>query len=218
MPHNGGSNWGGSAVDPTKSLVFVNVSESGSIGWIEKRAAAGDYGRGTAGSTQLYDRGSLVGPGAYSSFTASFKTADGRSANLPCIRPPWGKLVAVDANTGEIAWSSRLGISEELPEGKQNTGSNNTFGGPMVTAGGLVFIGATGDRYFRAFDASNGKIMWQQQLDYAPMTVPITYRGKDGKQYVAVVAVGSGLGGPAARGPDGRPLNNESLIAFALPE
>lgn len=217
MPHNGGSNWGGSAADPTKGLVFVNVSESGSIGWIEKRDPKGDYGRGTADSTQIYDRGSLQGPGAYSSFSASFKTADGRNVNLPCIRPPWGKLVAVDANTGEIAWSSRLGITEELPEGKRDTGSNNTFGGPIVTAGGLVFIGATGDRFFRAFDERNGNILWEKQLDYAPMTVPVTYRGKDGKQYVAVVAVGSGLGGPASRGPDGKPLNNESVIAFALP-
>ena len=138
--------------------------------------------------------------------------------NLPCIRPPWGRLVAVDANTGEIAWATRLGITEELPEGKRDTGSNNTFGGPIVTAGGLIFLGATGDRYFRAFDAANGNILWERQLDDAPMTVPITYRGKDGRQYVAVVAAGSGFGGPPPRGPDGKPLNNESVIAFALPE
>ena len=218
LPHNGGSNWGGSAVDPTRGLVFVNVSESGSIGWIEERKPDGDYGRGTADSYQLYDRGSLVGPGAYSSFSASFTTEDGRSVNLPCIRPPWGRLVAVDANTGEIAWATRLGITEELAGRKQDTGSNNTFGGPIVTAGGLVFIGATADRFFRAFDSANGNILWEQRLDYAPMTVPVTYRGKDGKQYVAVVAVGSGFGGPSPRGPDGRPLNNESVIAFALPE
>src|SRR5690606_17775941 len=177
LPPNGGANWGGSAVDPTKGLVFVNVSESGSLGWIEARGPEGDYGRGTAESTQPYDRGSLQGPGAYSSFSASFETEDGQRVNLPCIRPPWGKLVAVDANTGDIAWSTRLGVTEELPEGKQDTGSNNTFGGPIVTAGGLVFIGATGDRYFRAFDAANGNILWEQQLPYAPMTVPITYRG-----------------------------------------
>ncbi len=218
LPHNGGSNWGGSAVDPTRALVFVNVSESGSIGWIEKRDPGGDYGRGTADSNQLYDRGSLVGPGAYSSFAASFKTEDGRTVNLPCIRPPWGRLVAVDANTGEIAWATRLGVTEELPEGKQDTGANNTFGGPIVTAGGLVFIGATGDGYFRAFDAADGDILWEQKLPYAPMTVPITYRGKDGKQYVAVVAVGSGFGAPGPRTPDGKPLNEESVIAFALPE
>src|SRR5690606_28768754 len=178
----------------------------------------GDYGRGTADSNQLYDRGSLQGPGAYSSFSASFTTEDGRRVNLPCIRPPWGKLVAVDANTGEIAWSSRLGISEDLPEGKQDTGSNNTFGGPIVTAGGLVFIGATSDRFFRAFDANNGEVLWQKRLEYAPMTVPITYRGKDGKQRVGVLAAGSGLGGPPVRGADGRPANNESVVAFALPE
>jgi quinoprotein glucose dehydrogenase len=218
LPHNGGSNWGGSAADPNKGIVFVNTSESGSIGWIEKRDPEGDYGRGTAESNQLYDRGSLVGPGAYSSFSASFKTEDGRTVNLPCIRPPWGRLHAVDGNTGDILWSTRLGLTEDLPEGKQETGANNTFGGPIVTAGGLVFIGATSDRRFRAFDAQSGEILWQKQLEYAPMTVPITYRGKDGKQYVAVLASGSSFGGPAPRGPDGKPLNNESLIAFALPE
>ncbi|HYD25942.1 MAG TPA: PQQ-binding-like beta-propeller repeat protein [Croceibacterium sp.] len=218
MPHNGGSVWGGSAADPAKGIVYVNTSESGSIGWIEKRDPKGDYGRGTADSTQPYDRGSLQGPGAYSSFSASFKTAEGQTLTLPCIRPPWGRLLAVDANSGEILWASRLGVTEALPERKRDTGANNSSGGPIVTAGGLVFIGATGDRYFRAFDARNGDILWEQQLDNAAMTVPITYRGNDGKQYVAVVAVGSGLGGPGPRGPDGKPLNNESLIAFALPE
>jgi quinoprotein glucose dehydrogenase len=215
MPHNGGSNWGGSAADP-RGIVYLNTSESGSIGWIERRDPKGDYGRGTQDSPQIYDRGSLVGPGAYSSFSASFKTADGRNVTLPCIRPPWGRLLAVDGNSGEILWASRLGITEELPAGKQDTGSNNTFGGPIVTAGGLVFIGATGDRFFRAFDARTGSILWEQRLQYAPMTVPITYRGSDGKQYVAVIAAGSGLGGPPPRGPDGKPLNGESVIAFAL--
>lgn len=218
MPHNGGSNWGGSAADPNRGIVYINTSESGSIGWIEKREEGGDYGRGTADSSQLYDRGSLAGPGAYSSFSASFETEDGRQVNLPCIRPPWGRLHAVDGNTGEILWSSRLGTTEDLPEGKQDTGSNNTFGGPIITAGGLVFIGATSDGYFRAFDADNGEILWSEELQYAPMTVPITYRGADGKQYVAVLASGSSFGGPAPRGPDGRPLNNQALVSFALPE
>jgi quinoprotein glucose dehydrogenase len=218
LPHNGGSNWGGSAADPTKGIVFVNTSESGSIGWIEKRDPKGDYGRGTTASTQLYDRGSLVGAGAYSSFSAGFKGADGRTTTLPCIRPPWGRLIAVDGNSGNILWASRLGITEALPKEKQGTGSNNTFGGPIVTAGGLVFIGATSDRRFRAFDAANGKILWERELAYAPMTVPISYRGSDGRQYVAVIGAGSGLGGPATRGPDGKPLNQESLHVFALPK
>ncbi|BBC73889.1 conserved hypothetical protein [Altererythrobacter sp. B11] len=218
LPHNGGSNWGGSAADPTKGIVFVNTSESGSIGWIEKRDPKGDYGRGTADSTQVYDRGSLQGPGAYSGFQASFETADGQKVSLPCIRPPWGRLIAVDGNSGEILWASKLGITEALPEGKQDTGANNTFGGPIVTAGGLVFIGATSDRYFRAFDEKTGKLLWSKQLDYAALTVPVSYRGKDGRQYIAVVAAGSNFAGPGARGPDGKPLNQESLVAFALPE
>lgn len=216
LPHNGGSNWGGSAATPG-GVVFVNTSESGSIGWIEKRDPKGDYGRGTATSAQPYDRGSLTGPGAYSSFSASYTNADGKRVNLPCIRPPWGRLIAVDANSGDILWASKLGLSEDLPEGKQDTGSNNTFGGPMVTAGGLVFIGATSDRYLRAFDAKDGKLLWGKQLQYAAMANPITYRGKDGKQYVAILSAGSSLAGPASRGPEGRPLNQESVVTFALP-
>lgn len=216
MPHNGGSNWGGTASDP-RGILYINTSESGSIGWIEKRKPGGDYGRGTADSTQAYDRGSLIGPGAYSGFQASFKTPEGKTMNLPCIRPPWGRLLAVDGNTGDILWASRLGITEGLPEAKQLTGSSNFSGGPIVTEGGLVFIGATSDRRFRAFDRDTGAMLWEKELPYAPMTVPITYRGKNGKQYVAVIAAGSGLGGPAPRGPDGKPLNGESVYTFALP-
>jgi len=217
LPHNGGSNWGGSAVDPNTGYIFVNTSESGSIGWIEARDPDGDYGRGTAGSVQPYDRGSLAGPGAYSGFNASFTTEDGRSVNLPCIRPPWGRLVAVDGNTGEIAWASKLGTTPELEEGKQDTGANNTFGGPMVTAGGLVFIGATSDGIFRAYDSETGEIVWSEKLDYPAMTIPMSYRGADGRQYIAVLATGSAFA-PPVRGDDGRPANNESLITWALPE
>jgi quinoprotein glucose dehydrogenase len=217
MPHNGGSVWGGSAADPTKGIVYVNTSEGGSIGWIEKRVPGANYGRGAEDSDQPYDRGSLIGPGAYSGFMASFTTPEGNKATLPCFKPPWGRLIAVDGNTGDILWASRLGISEDLPKGKQETGANNGSGGPIVTAGGLVFIGATSDRYFRAFDAKTGKILWQQQLDYAPLTIPISYKGKDGRQYIAVMAAGSSLA-PSSRTPDGKPANNESLIAFALPK
>lgn len=217
MPMNGGSNWGGTAADPDSGLLFINTSEGGSIGFMEKRKEGGDYGRGTQGSTQLYDRASLSGPGAYSSFSASFTTEDGRKVTMPCIRPPWGRLFAIDGNSGEIVWETRLGLSLDLEEGKQETGRLNTFGGPIVTAGGLVFIGATDDRRFRAFDAKTGRELWSKTLEYNAMSVPITYRGKDGRQYVAVVAAGwSDLGG--SREPGQKPANNESLVVFALPE
>jgi quinoprotein glucose dehydrogenase len=213
IPSNGGSNWGGTAADPTKGWVFVNTSEQAAIGFIEKRKAGLDYGRGTAGSDQLYDRASLSGPGAYTGFNASFKDESGRQVSLPCIRPPWGRLFAIDANTGEIAWQTRLGVSDDLPEGKQDTGRYNELGGPIVTAGGLVFIGGTDDHRFRAFEAGTGKELWTYKLEYNAQSVPITYRGKDGRQYVAVVAAG----GAGAKGPDGKPDNNQALIAFALP-
>lgn len=213
-PHNGGVVWGGSAADPDRGIVYVNTSEGGSIGWIEKRDPEGDYGRGTGTSNQLYDRGSLTGPGAYSGFMAPFRVEDGRSVNLPCFKPPWGRLYAVDANSGDVLWESLLGTTEQLPEGKRETGANNSSGGPMATAGGLVFIGATSDRYFRAFDAATGKVLWQQKLDYAAQTIPMSYSA-GGKQYVAVVA--SAATAPI-RGPDGKPLNNEGVVVFALPE
>jgi quinoprotein glucose dehydrogenase len=216
MPMNGGSNWGGTAADPRNGMLFINTSEGASIGFIEKRKTGADYGRGTQGSDQLYDRASLSGPGAYSSFSASFKAEDGRTVTMPCIRPPWGRLIAVDANTGEIAWETRLGLSEDLAEGKQDTGRFNTFGGPIVTAGGLVFIGATDDHRFRAFDSKTGKELWAAKLEYNAQSVPITYRGKDGRQYVAVVA--AGWGEPGSRAPGAKPTNNEALVVFALPK
>ncbi|MBB5984443.1 PQQ-binding-like beta-propeller repeat protein [Sphingobium lignivorans] len=217
LPNNGGSNWGGSAVDPESGLIFINVSEGGSIGFMEKRKEGADYGRGTAGSEQLYDRASLSGPGAYSTFTASYEDENGRKVTMPCIRPPWGRLIAVDGKTGEIAWATRLGVSDDLPEDRKDTGRNNGFGGPIVTAGGLVFIGATDDRRFRAFDARNGKELWEAKLEYSAQAVPITYQGKDGRQYVAVMAGGWGaVSGP--QGAGGKPSNNESLMVFALPK
>ncbi|BAK65116.1 quinoprotein glucose dehydrogenase [Sphingobium sp. SYK-6] len=217
LPNNGGSNWGGSAVDPESGLIFINVSEGGSIGFMEKRKEGADYGRGTAGSEQLYDRASLSGPGAYSTFTASYEDENGRKVTMPCIRPPWGRLIAVDGKTGEIAWATRLGVSDDLPEDRKDTGRNNGFGGPIVTAGGLVFIGATDDRRFRAFDARNGKELWAAKLEYSAQAVPITYQGKDGRQYVAIMAGGWGaVSGP--QGAGGKPSNNESLMVFALPK
>ena len=139
----GGVNWGGPAADPNTGYVFVNAHDTSLVGWIEKRKPGLNYGRGADGTTQPYDRASVNGPGPYSGFTAPLKDASGRTiANLPCQRPPWARLVAVDANTGEIAWQSTLGLTEALPEGRQLTGGSGSAG-PTVTAGGLVFVGAT---------------------------------------------------------------------------
>ena len=99
----------------------------------------------------------------------------------------WVALVAVNANTGEIAWESVLGLNESLPEGKQLVGSSGSAG-PTVTAGGLVFVGSTSDRRFRAFDATNGKELWTAMLDNNGNANPMSYSGKSGKQRVAIIA------------------------------
>jgi len=184
----GGVNWGGPAADPTTGYVFVNAHDTSLVGWIEKVRPGQNYGRGTEGSKQPYDRGSVNGAGPYFTFSAPMRDENGRVvANLPCQRPPWARLVAVNANTGDIAWQVPLGITDALPEGKKNTGGSGSAG-PIATAGGVVIVGATNDRRIRAFDSKNGKELWVAQLPGQGNANPITYTGKNGKQYVAIVA------------------------------
>ncbi|HUK32885.1 MAG TPA: PQQ-binding-like beta-propeller repeat protein [Vicinamibacterales bacterium] len=187
----GGVNWGGPAADPSTGYVFVNAHDTSLVGWIEKVRPGQNYGRGTEGSRQPYDRGSVNGAGPYFTFSAPMRDENGRVvANLPCQRPPWARLVAVNANTGDIAWQVPLGVTDALPEGKRDTGGSGSAG-PIVTGGGLVFVGATNDRRIRAFDAKNGKELWVAQLPGQGNANPITYTGKNGKQYVAIIATDS---------------------------
>ena len=187
----GGVNWGGPAADPTTGYVFVNAHDTSLVGWIEKVRSGQNYGRGTEGSKQPYDRGSVNGAGPYFTFSAPMRDENGRViANLPCQRPPWARLVAVNANTGDIAWQVPLGITDALPEGKKSTGGSGSAG-PIATAGGIVIVGATNDRRIRAFDSKTGKELWVAPLPGAGNANPITYAGKNGKQYVAIVATDS---------------------------
>jgi quinoprotein glucose dehydrogenase len=178
FPGNGGTNWGGLAADPTTGYVFVFTQDAALTGWIEKKKPGGNYGNGTAGSTQPYDRASITGPGPYSGFAAM---------GMPCQKPPWGRLTAVNANTGDIAWQMPLGVTDSLPPGKQNTGRGGSAG-PIATAGGLVFIGATSDARFRAIDSKTGKELWVTRLNGNGSANPMTYQAKNGKQYVAIAA------------------------------
>jgi quinoprotein glucose dehydrogenase len=200
----GGANWGGTAADPGLGYVFVNTNDEASIGWVEKSPA---------GARVPFRRNSIVGP------TSRFQWAEGdpRTGNIMggdrgwlCQRPPWGNLVAVNVRTGDIAWKVPLGVTDELPEGKRNTGRLN-LGGPITTAGGLIFIGATNDKRFRAFDAKNGKELWTTRLAMSAHAVPMTYQGRNGKQYVAITASG------ASALDDPMPEGSEALVVFALP-
>jgi glucose dehydrogenase len=117
------------------------------------------------------------------------KDASGQSlGNWPYQKPPWGRLSAVNANTGEIAWQVPVGITEGLPPGKQNIGNAGGFAGPTATAGGLVFLGLTSDARFRALDSKTGRELWAAKVPAQGQANPMTYQAKNGKQYVAIVS------------------------------
>jgi glucose dehydrogenase len=184
----GGVNWGGTAADPTTGLVYMNAHDTSLVGWVEKKKPGVTYSFEAVGSEQAYDRASVNGLGPFFTFSAPLKGASGKvlAQSVPCQRPPWAHLIAVNANTGEVAWKSVLGLTEALPAGRQLTG-NSGSAGPSVTAGGLVFVGATNDRRFRAFDAKTGKELWSATLERNANANPMSYQA-GGKQYVAVVA------------------------------
>jgi quinoprotein glucose dehydrogenase len=188
----GGVNWGGPAVDPTTGIVYANAQDTSLIGWVQDKDPDVTYSFEAVGSKQPYDRASVDGVGPFFSFNAPLSgeyDENGRPVgpSLPCQRPPWARLVAVDANTGDVVWRTVLGLNEALPEGKQLTG-NSGSSGPTVTAGGLVFVGATRDQRFRAFDAANGEELWVTELETNANANPMSYTGRSGKQRVAVIA------------------------------
>jgi quinoprotein glucose dehydrogenase len=186
FPGNGGTNWGGPAGDPTLGYIYAFTQDAALSGWIEKKRTGGNYGSGN-GSPQPYDRGSITGPGPYSGFSASMGQGLPQG---PCQRPPWGRLTAVNAATGEFAWQITLGVTDGLPPEKQNTGRGGSAG-PMVTAGGLVFIGTTADARFRAIDSRTGKELFVTKLNATGAATPMTYQGRSGKQYVVQSAAGT---------------------------
>ena len=194
----GGVNWNGTAYDPELGYIFVNSKDLPISGWMDVNP---EYGPDTEDHVAY-----VRSPGP--PFEAPIFDADGdRLGALPCYKPPWARLYAVHAASGEIAWEVPLGINELLPEEKQRVGTP-TVGGAIVTAGGLVFIGATTDRRFRAFDSRTGEELWSAAFDYNVEAVPITYAGNDGRQYVA-----ANVSAPAT----GQQRGNERLIVFALP-
>src|SRR4029079_9773040 len=128
----------------------------------------------------------------------------------PCQKPPWGTLNAIDVNKGEIVWKVPLGSLAGL---NSVTVAPN-LGASVVTAGGLVFIGATTDSKFRAFDSRTGKEVWVMKIDATADTIPMTYQARNGKQYVVIAAGGTNRFRMIAHSADEAA---DSLIAFSLP-
>lgn len=190
----GGGNWGGVSYDPARRFVFANVMNVGQFGRMVKGKPEADPGGRYVRKSEF---------GAYARFWDP-------ESKIPCSAPPFGELVAVNADTGEIAWRTPLGAVESLEaRGFKHTGAVN-IGGSLATAGGLVFIAATNDSRFRAFDSKTGALVWEHAIDANGHTIPVSYTGKDGKQYIVLMAGGGG-------GTFGAPLS-DALTAFVLGE
>lgn len=183
--YDGATDWGGGSFDPITGIYYVNSHDEP---WILKLRPA------PAGAGYPYELA-----------TGYERFVDGEG--YAAIKPPWGQLSAIDLNRGEIVWQVVLGEHKELTaRGIPPTGTQN-MGGSVVTAGGLLFIGATQDEKFRAFDKKNGKILWQAELPAGGYASPCTYEVK-GKQYVLIAAGGGGK--PRTKAGD-------AFVAFALP-
>ncbi len=188
---NGGANWGGASFDPETQTLFVNSMEIGFIQQMMKRREGQDMvpyrARGKATPNSRFWDSNLV----------------------PCQKPPWGFLTAIDMNTGEFKWRSVLGVIDALTaRGIAPTGTAN-IGGSMVTAGGLIFIGATNDSRFRAFDKETGKELWTTRLAASAHATPASYLGKKTKKQFVVIAAGGGNKYSTGYA--------DELVAFTLP-
>jgi len=201
--NHGGVNWFGTSFNPQLGYLFVNTNELGQLSGLKDRAP---------GSTRAVTNGvgnRVLTDGPYDSVAGGgrFSVPGTTSQQLPCQQPPWGELTAVNVNTGEFAWRVPLGVTDSLPEGKQNTGRPGN-GGTIATAGGLVFVAATDDARFRAFDARTGKELWTVKLGAAAEATPMTYQGKDGRQYVVIASTGGGF--------FNNPVTDDSIMAYAI--
>ena len=202
VPGNiGGMTWSGYAFDPQHGLLFVNTNNLVAKIKLIPRA---DFSR----------RESRTEDGEYSPQTGTpygmFRRFLQSPSDMPCIAPPWGMLSAVDMAEGKIRWQVPLGSMQDFG-GKQPPtppGSIN-LGGPIVTAGGLVFIAGTFDPYFRAFDTDSGKELWKAQLPASGHSTPMTYRSASGKQFVVIAAGGH----PKIT----EESLSDALVAFSLP-
>jgi len=191
----GGGGWGGVAANPALGLVFVNTRHVGVIAQLQPMMSSG-----------------ILPSLAKQKLPTPFYIDE---QGYPCNAPPWSELVAVSTSTGDIVWRTPLGEYEELTaKGILNTGTAVNDGGPIATASGLVFIGATADYGFRAFDAKTGKELWRATLASDVLMTPLSYQGANSKQYVAAVAGG----GDASFHIPARPAaGNAMIVAFALP-
>jgi quinoprotein glucose dehydrogenase len=258
MPgHNGGANWGSSAVDPIRGEYYVVSKNMPTMLRMilsnEEPSAGGALGGGAAApiitkeqATKLLDEAKAAATKGAIRYTSPYDFIQSPTNGMTAFGPPWSHITAYDLNTGETKWRIPHGSVTAPPELNipGDSGSHMPRGGPLVTAGGLVFVATASDRTFRAYDRDNGRVVWSTTLATGSEGVPATYQ-VNGRQYIVLpVAAGQGsfpprFGGPApARGaapPGGGPEAAAAAppqqgrgrgaapapgayVAFALPE
>ena len=209
---DGVTDWGGAAVDPVRGVMTVNTMQMPFKLWLMRRDDSRveplmkqKQGGENAKQAQLQTQYNTPYVAVVKAWVGIF--------GAPCVAPPWGHLTAIDLGTRRVLWRKVLGTARDtglfgtklgLP---LKTGVPN-LGGSIITAGGLAFIGATTDQYLRAYNLSTGEVVWKARLPAGAQATPMTYRGRDGRQYVVVTAGGHGALGTRY---------GDYTLAYALP-
>ena len=208
MPHSaGGMNWGGVAIDPQRALLYTNQTHLAMRVQLVPRA---EYDAMPAGAVQYPQEAYAMRGTPYGVLRAPLFSSFG----APCNPPPWGSLSAVDLRSGDVVWRVPLGTTRDqapwplwaIPA-TGHLGTPN-FGGGLLTAGRVYFIGATTDKYLRAFDAESGEQIWRDRIPFTGNATPMTFRLRpDSRQFVVIAAGGNPLTG-----------SGDALLAYALRE
>jgi quinoprotein glucose dehydrogenase len=204
VPGNvGGMTWSGNAFDPQHSLLVTNTNNLVAGARLIPRAKYDQRGA----HTEDGDYGDQTGApyGLYRRFLQS-------PSDLPCSAPPWGLLTAIDMTAGKIRWQVPLGSMQDFggAHAQPIPSGSISLGGPIVTAGGVVFIAGTTDSYIRGFDVETGKELWKAQLPASANATPMTYRlASNGRQYLVIAAGGHPKITEEKLG--------DALVAFTLP-
>ena len=217
MPgHNGGANWGSSAVDPRNGRLFVVSKELPVYTKLRPPESVVGPGGGGGGGPPGNRPPPLPPPNAGEGFIPYVAPVDFMiqpSTGLSAIGPPWSQITAYDLNKGTILWQVPDGDVSQLAP-LTGTGSHAPRGGPVATGGGLLFVGTSSDRTFRAYDSDTGKVLWSRELPAAQEGVPAVYSA-GGREYVAIAVGGKGLFSQNLKQPEPGPAQ---YIVFALGE
>ena len=196
----GGANWGSAAYDPSRNLLIINMNNIAQSVYLHPKKQSTD--------ADEIDHQAEFAPMEGAPYGMSREPILS-PLGLPCSPPPWGVIAGVDLATGDIVWRHPFGTTRDLaPGGVALTLGTPNFGGPIATAGGLIFIAAAMDDYLRALDIETGKELWKGRLPAGGQATPMTYVWQ-GRQYIVITAGGHGKSGTTI---------GDYVVAFALPE